>query len=274
MESTDEGAYKFDPEKPAVPRVYDYVAGGKDNYIADRKLGDEILRLTTYAWEIPGWNRRFIDEAIAYAARQGVRQFVDIGAGMPLPALNTHEVAYAYHKTARTVYVDTDRIALTHLRAMRRASPPETVVMDGDLKYPKHVMTSPDFTNCVDLSQPVAVVLGMILHFLPSPEAYDVVEYIKRGLAPGSYLIISHATHDGLDEDLVRRAQEIYEENLNPLTYRRIAEVTQFFEGWDVVEPGVVSVNDWRPDEKIESPTVIYGGVACKPQDAEPGKEA
>lgn len=269
MEDTDSGRFVFDPDIPVVPRVYDYVAGGKDNYTADRELGDKILGLASYAGKVPGWNRRFLDDAIRYAAQQGVTQFVDIGAGMPLPASNTHQVAFAYHKTARTVYVDRDRIAVTHLRAMRRVYPPETVVIEGDLKDPKHLMTSPDFNECIDLSQPVAVMLGMILHFLPDQQAYDVVEYIKRGVAPGSCLIISHATADGLPEDLIRQAKEIYEQ-LDPLIYRTNAEVTKFFDGWELAEPGVVSINDWRPDEKIESPTVIYGGVACKPQDTDP----
>lgn len=270
MKPYDDDTFEFNPGIPAVPRVIDYIAGRKDNYTADREIGDKILSLAPYAWKIPGWNRRFLDDAIGYAARQGVTQFVDIGAGMPLPALNTHEVAFAHHKTARTVYVDKDRVAVTHLCSMRRADPPQTVVMEADLKDPKHIMTSPDFNKCIDLSQPTAVVLGLILHFLPGQQAYDVTEYIKRGLAPGSYLIISHATADGLPEDLIQKAKEIYDE-LDPLTYRSRDEVASFFDGWELAEPGVTDINDWRPAEKTEEPTVIFGGVACKPHVARLG---
>jgi S-adenosyl methyltransferase len=253
----------FDPDKPTTARVYDYVTGGKNNFSADRAVADEILRIAPDAKEIAASNRRFINRALWHVAGQGIRQFADIGAGMPLPSSNTHQIALGNHSTARTVYVDCNSQVVNHLKGTLEMHP-QVAAMHGDLRNPRDIMTSSIFSHCIDLSQPVAVLLGAVLHFLPDPDALDVVEYIKRGLSKGSYLIVSHATADGTDQATAREVQDKYAQRLDPLTLRTHAEVTKFFDGWELEDPGVVKVNDWRPTEKAKLPANLYGGVAFK----------
>lgn len=268
MSAADEPRFKFDPSVPAVPRVYDYAMGGKDNYAADRAVAREIMDLAPGAEKIAGQNRDFIDRALRYVARQGIRQFLDIGAGMPLPApaLNTHETALVHHPEARTVYVDKDPLTVVHLRA-RLDTSPQVAAMDGDLKDPQGIMGSPVLTGCIDLSRPVAVILGAVLHFLTGPEAFEAAGYIGQALSPGSYLIVSHATADEADEKVTRQIRDKYAEKLDPIALRTRGEVMRFFEGWELSEPGVVSITEWRPAEKEKTPLALYAGVARKPPD-------
>jgi hypothetical protein len=263
MNDPDAVESTFDPTKPTTARVYDYAIGGKDHYAADRAVVDEIISIAPDAKNIAAWNRSFINRALWHVAKQGVRQFADIGAGMPLPSWNTHQIALGNHATARTVYVDSDSHVVTHLRGKLEMHP-RVAAMHGDLRNPRDIMTSSVFSHCIDPGQPVAVLLGAVLHFLPDPDAFDAVEYIKRSLAKGSYLIVSHATADGTEKTTAREIQDKYAQRLDPLTLRARANVTKFFDGWELEDPGVVNVNDWRPAEKADSPTILYGGVAFK----------
>lgn len=253
----------FDSGRPTTARVYNYAAGGKDNYAADRELASEIIGLAPGADQVAARNRAFIHRAVRYVADRGVCQFADIGAGMPLLGEGTHDIALEFHPSARCVYVDKDPHVYRHLVGQAEV-PPQVTAMRGDLADPGPVMASPLFTGCIDLARPVAVILGAVLHFLPGPAAYTAVEHVKDCLAPGSYLIISHATADAASEDVARAVQARYVERLDPLTFRTRAEVTRFFDGWDLVPPGVTGVSDWRAAGDTGALTALYGGVAVK----------
>jgi hypothetical protein len=266
--AADEPRFSHDPSVPALPRVYDYAMGGKDNYAADRAVAQEIMDLAPGAEKIARQNRDFIDRAIRYAAGQGIGQFLDIGAGMPLPPpfLNTHETADRHHPGTRTVYADKDPLVVVHQRAML-GEPPQVAAMDGDLKDPRAIMGSPVLTGCIDLSLPVAVILGAVLHFLPGPEAFDAVEVIREAVSPGSYLIVSHATADEADEKTAAAIRDKYAEKLDPITFRTRGEVMRFSEGWELAEPGVVGITEWRPGAEEKAPLALYALVARKPPD-------
>lgn len=253
----------FHPGRPTTARVYNYAAGGKDNYAADRELAGEITGLAPGVGQVAAQNRAFIRRAVAYAVGQGVCQFADIGAGIPLPGESTHDIALECHPSARCVYVDKDPHVFNHLVGQAEM-PPQVVALRGDLADPAPVMASPVLAGCIDLARPVAVILGAVLHFLPGPAAYAAVEHVKGCLAPGSYLVISHATADATSEGVARAVQARYAERLDPLTFRTRAEVTRFFDGWDLVPPGVAGINDWRNDGEAGAPTALYGGVAFK----------
>lgn len=186
MNDPDAADSVFNPAIPTTARVYDYATGGKDHYPADRAVANEVMSIAPGAEKIAAWNRDFINRALWHVAGQGIRQFADIGAGMPLSSSNTHQIALGNHATARTVYVDRDPHVINHLRGQLEMHP-QVIAMHGDLRNPRDIMTGSVFTHCINLSQPVAVLLGAVLHFLPDPDAFDVAEYIKRSLCKGSY---------------------------------------------------------------------------------------
>jgi hypothetical protein len=174
MSGPDEPESEFDASRPATARVYDYGLGGKDNYAADRAVAEEILALWPGANDIATLNRAFIRRALRHVARNGVRQVIDIGAGIPVAeGGNTHQIMLAAHENARVVYVDRDSHVMTHLRGNQEIAPAVLAVW-GDLQKPRDIMAHPRLAGCIDLTTPVAVLLGAVLHFLPDPEAFDV----------------------------------------------------------------------------------------------------
>jgi hypothetical protein len=253
----------FDPSKPTAARVYDYGLGGKDNYAADRSVAQAIMKMSPHASKVAAWNRGFINRALASAAESGIGQFIDIGAGIPPLNGNTHQVARKTRPGARVAYTDIDAHVLTHLRTWEEY--PEITVSRGDLREPQNIMTGPRFESCIDLSRPAGAILGAVAHFLPDPDAFDSVEYIKRRLAPGSFLILSHATADGSEAATAQAVRDQYAARLEPIYLRPLAEISRFFDGWELAPPGIVSVTEWRPAEKIDVPVIIYGGMAIKP---------
>jgi hypothetical protein len=265
------------PKKPTTARVYNAGSGGKDNYEADRKVADRILGMSPDAGKIAGSNRAFIKRALRRAAQKGIRQVVDIGAGIPLTAGDTtHRILMAAHDTGhglsfaqpdiRVAYVDKDPSVVTFIRGSQEVEP-HVIAIYGDLARPHEMLDHPRLARGIDFTEPVAMVMAAVLHLIPSPTAFDAVEYVKQGLAPGSWLIISHATGDGTDPATAQQIQQTYTDaGLDPLTLRTRSEVSQFFTGWNLMEPGVVHVNEWWTDEKkTDAPAVLYGGVAVKP---------
>lgn len=264
---TDEAAAlnATDPSQPNTARAYDYALGGKDNYTSDRGVADGIIRMSPDAARAAKDNRAFLSRAVKYVADKGVSQFIDIGAGFPLPGLNTHDWALEANRGARVAYVDINPAVVGHLQA-KAVFVPQIVAIQGDLSEPRAIMTNPVLTRCVDLEQPVAVVLGAVLHFVPTPLALAVVGYIGRGLAPGSFLVISHATVDGSNPEHARRVRDRYAADMgSPLELRNQAEIAEFFEGFEMAQPGVVNVTEWRNPEDDKSQLILYGGVARKP---------
>ncbi|WP_175440302.1 SAM-dependent methyltransferase [Micromonospora nigra] len=254
-------------------RRYNYWLGGKDNFQADRDSGDAMAEafptIRTAALE----NRRFLQRAVRYLAREaGIRQFLDIGTGIPT-ADNTHEVAQRIAPESRVVYVDNDPIVLAHARALLTSSPQgATAYIDADLREPEKILTHPELLRTIDLSRPVALMLVAILHFLPDdddPKA--LLTRLVDALPPGSYLAASHATHDYLPPHIAEQAKAAAKGG-GPhglVNLRSLAEFTAYFEGLEVVEPGITSVAEWHADDAPQPrPSVaevsMYGAVACK----------
>ena len=248
-------------------RVYDYWLGGKDNFTADREAGDRVLAATPGLRERVRANRAFLVRAVRYlAAEAGVRQFLDIGTGIP-SVNNTHEVAQQTAPDSRIVYVDNDPIVLTHARALLAGGPMGSIqYIDGDVRDVASITRAAART--LDSTQPTALLLLGILHLIQDAEGpYEIVARLMDALPSGSYLAISHPAsdiHPGQAE-----AQRRYNERVStPQTLRTRAEVSRFFEGLDLVPPGLVYVHTWRPGpDDIVPPDGVsaYGGVARKP---------
>jgi hypothetical protein len=248
-------------------RVYDYWLGGKDNFTADREAGDRVLAATPGLRERVRANRAFLVRAVRYlAAEAGIRQFLDIGTGIP-SANNTHEVAQQAAPDSRIVYVDNDPIVLTHARALLAGGPMGSIqYIDGDVRDVASITRAAART--LDFTQPTVLMLLGILHLIQDAEGpHEIVARLMDALPSGSYLAISHPAsdiHPGQAE-----AQRRYNERVStPQTLRTRAEVSRFFECLDLVPPGLVYVHTWRPGpDDIVPPDGVsaYGGVARKP---------
>ncbi|MEV4826553.1 SAM-dependent methyltransferase [Micromonospora sp. NPDC049274] len=255
-------------------RRYNYWLGGKDNFQADRESGDAIAAsfptIRTAALE----NRRFLRRAVGFLAREtGIRQFLDIGTGIPT-ADNTHEVAQGVAPESRVVYVDNDPIVLAHARALLSSTPEGvTAYIDADLRDPERILRHPELRRTIDLSQPVGLMLVAVLHFVPDDDdPYALVRRLLDALPAGSYLAASHATHEYLPPAIAEEARAAARGG-GPhglINLRTRAEFTRFFSGLDVVEPGITSVAEWRAESEPQPrPSVVevsmYGGVARLP---------
>jgi SAM-dependent methyltransferase len=253
-------------------RVYDYLLGGNDHFEVDREAavhataafggGIDTARFIVRA------NRDFLGRAVRYLAIEaGMRQFLDIGTGIP-NADNVHAVAQKAAPTSRIVYVDYDPIVLAHAHALLESTPEgATAYIHGDLRQPEPILEGAAAT--LDFSQPVAVVLIGVLHFLRDrDDPHGIVARIVDALAPGSYLAIGHLASDINPEEMSALAERYDESVDEAMVVRSHAEVSRFFEGMELVHPGVVPLDQWRPDEPTASTGFVlpaYGAVARKP---------
>ncbi|HEX3955246.1 MAG TPA: SAM-dependent methyltransferase [Trebonia sp.] len=244
----------FDTTVANQARIYDYLLGGKDNYAADRAAVDAVLKVAPILGFSAKANRAFLGRVVGYlAAEAGIRQFLDIGTGIPT-AGNTHQVAQAIAPESRVVYVDYDPVVLAHARALLTShGSGATQYIDADLRHTETILDRA--AGLLDFSQPVAVTLLMILHVIPdSDDPYGIVAKVMDALPSGSYLAVSHLGAELLDleakegfEDIVdRMAQQQY-------IGRNRKQMARFFEGMDLLEPGLVRVEEWRPDAGAEA---------------------
>jgi S-adenosyl methyltransferase len=248
-------------------RVCDFWLGGKDNFAADRKAGE--AGITAFPGAVPSAraNREFLARTVGYLTeRAGVRQFLDIGPGLP-SADSTHEIAQAIAPDCRVVYVDNDPVVLLHTQARLTGSASgATGYVDADLRDPEGLLRA--VGALLDLSEPVAVLLFGILHFIADDEGpYLIVDALMDAMPPGSYLAVSHFAKDLYPEQMARFAR-VLDENLSVGTVLRYrAEVSRFFRRLDLVEPGVVQVPDWHPRSEVEADATaaVWGGVGRKP---------
>jgi trans-aconitate methyltransferase len=249
-------------------RVYDYWLGGKDNFAADREAAERVLAVTPGLRYRVRANRAFLARVVRYLATDaGIRQFLDIGTGIP-SANNTHEVAQAAAPDSRVVYVDNDPIVLTHAKALL-ASGPEGVTqyVDGDIRKPGPILR--EAARTLDFTRPTALMLLGVLHLVQdSEDPGRLVAELMDALPSGSFLAVSHPASD-IHVAAQAEAQKRYNERVStPQTMRTRAEVTRFFDGLDLVPPGVVYVHEWRPDPGDVPPAdgvSAHGGVARKP---------
>ena len=255
-------------------RMYDYYLGGKDHYAADREAAEKVLAVLPEGRAMALANRAFLGRAVRFlAAEAGIRQFLDIGTGIPGPG-STGETAHAVAPDARIVYVDNDPIVLTHSRALLAGGRPGlTTVVQADLRAPAEILDHPEVRAVLDFDQPVAVLLVAVLHFIkPAEDPAGIVELIKQRLAPGSYLALSHGTGD-FDPDRSEAAIRGYDSATAPFVLRDHKEIAGFFDGLDLVEPGVVQLPWWRPDGEVpeDSDRIwLYAGVGRKSEGPAP----
>ncbi|GIJ47568.1 hypothetical protein Val02_44540 [Virgisporangium aliadipatigenens] len=266
MTTSDGSRYsEIDITVPHPARRYNYWLGGKDNFKADRDSGDAIAAvfpgIRTAAME----NRRYLRRVVDHLARAGIRQFLDIGTGIPGP-YNTHEVAQAVDPAARVVYVDNDPLVVVHARALLTGTKEgATGYLEADLRDPRSILNAPELTSVLDLDQPVALLLIAVLHFVgDGDDPYGVVETLRDRLAPGSYLALSHSTWDVMPPEAVERLRPLAAAGPVPFVPRTRAEVARFVDGMTLVEPGITLVHHWHADEEgpPEAEVATYGVVA------------
>ena len=260
------GVSRLDTGTAHIARVYDYWLGGKDNFAADRVAGEEALEAFPGLISSVRANRAFLARVVRYLAMErGIRQFLDIGTGIPASS-NTHEVAQSVVPEARVVYVDNDPMVLAHARALLSSSEQgATDYLDADLRDTGKILEAARRT--LDFSQPVAVMLIAVLHLIgDADDPAAIVTQLVEAVPAGSTLAISHVPNDmhmGAMSDMSDRLNRLLSQ---PSTYRSQAQVTGFFAGLELVEPGVVPIQRWRPDTEEEAAAVaaMWGGVAVK----------
>lgn len=261
----------FDTTTAHPARRYNYWLGGKDNFAADRASGDAIQEIFPPIVTAARANRRFLGRAVHYlAADAGIRQFLDIGTGLP-SADNTHEVAQRHDPTARVVYVDNDPLVLVHARALLRGRPEgRTAYIQGDLADPGSILRHDALNATLDLSKPVGLMLVAVLHFLADDDlAREAVQTLLGTLAPGSCLVLSHATADLMPPKTADQLKHSSVPGAADFTGRTHAQVSDFFAGLDLIPPGVQVVSKWRPEQGVALPpdheVSVWGGVGRKP---------
>ncbi|MGP3952919.1 SAM-dependent methyltransferase [Streptomyces sp. 7N604] len=247
-------------DKPHSARMYDFYLGGKDNYPADREAAAKVVTAFPGIKVCARANRAFMHRATRLLARRGIHQWLDIGTGIPTSP-NLHEVAQAVAPDARVVYVDNDPIVLAHANALLISSDEgRTAYIEADVLDPESILTAPQLTGTLDLTQPVALSLNALMHFVPDEQApYGIVDRLMSALPSGSALALSHCTQD-FDPDTWQRVVDIYISSGTPAQLRGKTEVEGFFKGLDMVGPGVEVAHRWYPDEGTDA-TVATGGV-------------
>jgi hypothetical protein len=269
----DDWTTRINTGVPNPARIYDYFLGGKDNFPADREVAEQVVAIAPVARDIVEDNRAFLRRAVRLLAGEaGIRQFIDLGSGLPTQG-NVHEIAQAVAPDARVVYVDNDAMVVTHSRALLAGD--NTAAIEADLRDPDSVMRHPEVRELIDFDQPIALLLMAILHFVPDDEdPYGIVARFRDALPAGSYLALSHGTRDiparpdmspEVMAEMGAKVERLYQLTTASLVTRTHAQVERFFDGFDLLDPGLVEIQLWRPDEADALlPGGFYGGVGRK----------
>ncbi|MYS85602.1 SAM-dependent methyltransferase [Embleya scabrispora] len=256
----------IDISTPSIARVYDAVLGGKDNYPVDRAIAEASLAIVPEIGDVGRYNRAILGRGVRYMAEQGIRQFLDLGSGLPT-VQNTHQVAQEHSPEARVVYVDKDPIVLAHGRALL-AENDRTTVVTADLREPAEILNHPDVRALIDFDQPVGLMLVGVVHHLNDDEGPEqIVEAYKKALPPGSFLFLTHFCASSPDAVALEKALLT---DLGSGRFRTIEEISAYFDGLELVAPGVVFLPQWQPEEPVEEPLTVgqklmAGGIAKKP---------
>jgi SAM-dependent methyltransferase len=258
----------IDARTPNVARIYDYLLGGKDNFAADREAARRLIEAIPDVAEIARDNRSFLGRVVRYLATEGgIRQFLDLGSGLPTQA-NVHELAQGVAPQARVVYVDNDPVVASHGRALL-ASGDQVGMALGDLRDPAGLLRHPDVLGLLDLARPAAVLCTSTLHFVADEaEPHKIIAEYRDHLAPGSYLAISHGTREEDPAGEVGQAEGVYRLASAQLHVRPLPGVLRFFDGFELVEPGLTWIADWRPEPgtaPVGRRHSLRGGVGRKP---------
>jgi hypothetical protein len=245
---------------PNVARIYDFMLGGKDNFAADRDAAERVMREIPYSALACRQNRDFLGRAVRVLGERGIRQFLDIGSGLPTRD-NVHQIVQRAAPDTRVAYADYDHVVVTHARALLEKGSTGVLAVEGDVRDPGKIIS--DAKGLIDFSEPVGVLLFAVLHFLTDAEnPHAVVASLAGHLAPGSAVAISHLTSEGTEPTKGLAAQQVYEGASAPAVPRTRQDITRFFDGLCLMEPGVTDVNLW-PAASLEptAPLTFYGGV-------------
>jgi O-methyltransferase involved in polyketide biosynthesis len=259
---------ELDVTTPNVARIYDFLLGGKDHYHADRVAAAQLACALPHCPEAARENRAFLGRVVRHLAGNGIRQFLDIGSGLPTAA-NTHQAAQQVSHAARVVYVDYDLTVCAHARALLQDGPAAEVgvdVVQADVRDLDEVIAGA--SALLDFTEPVAVLLLAVLHFLPgSDDPHAIVRDLTGNLAPGSAVAISHITGDETAPDASLAAQQVYQGASAPAVPRGLGDVERFFTGLSLIPPGVVDIRAWhRRNPDLTAPLAFYGGVGLVPR--------
>ncbi|NGO48061.1 SAM-dependent methyltransferase [Streptomyces ureilyticus] len=254
----------IDISVPSVSRIYDYYLGGSHNFDVDRQAARKAMEFMPGLPKIMQANRAFLRRAVRFAVDEGITQFLDIGSGIPTYG-NVHEVAQSASPGARVLYVDNDPVAVAHSEAVLAGNEDADVVA-ADLRKPQEILASSQFERLIDQNRPVALLLVAILHFVEDEDdPYEAVAQLRDALAPGSLLVVTHASFEGipLPPERAEGTVDVYKNIRNPLIMRSRDNIARFFEGYDMVEPGLVPMPEWRPDTALEDEDPYsYSGFA------------
>ncbi|WP_170232053.1 SAM-dependent methyltransferase [Saccharothrix saharensis] len=252
----------IDLTRPSAARVYDYYLGGAHNFAVDREMAEQAITMWPELPLIMQANRAFLRRAVQFCVSRGVTQFLDLGSGIPTVG-NVHEVAREAGPASRVAYVDNDPIAVTYSRTILGDDPRTTVVQE-DLRHPDAVLAAPEVAALLDFDRPVAVMMVAVLHFVPD-EPVKIIAAYRDAVPPGSYLVISHATHDGQDAQADEHTDLYRRRTATPMTMRSKSEVEALYEGYELVEPGVVHLPLWRPasPEDVDEHPERFAGLAA-----------
>lgn len=261
----------IDPNVPSMARTYDYLLGGAHNFAVDRQLAEAAERIMPRSREIARLNRAFLRRAVLFLVESGIRQFLDIGSGVPTVG-NVHEIAQHAAPDARIVYVDKDPVAVAHSELLLDGNKNATVIQ-ADLREPERILTHPETNRLINFDEPLGLLMVMMLHFVPDADSPgQVIAEYRDAIVPGSFLALSHVTADQRSDQISEVAEEIsHARSSDQLNYRSHAEIVRFFDGFELVEPGVVGCGLWRPDgpggisNDPESNAHVYAGIGRKP---------
>jgi len=260
-----------DASAPNAARVYDFFLGGKENNAADRELARKILAILPDTADVCRDNRAFLQRAVRFLAGQaGLRQFLDIGAGLPTMG-NVHEIARETAPGARVAYVDYDPAVLAQARTLL-AGGGDVIAVRGDLRSPEAILADAGVRELIDFSRPVAVLLVAVLHFVPDAgRPHEAVRAIMDALPSGSFLVLTHSTPDEVPDDVTDAMKAVYSGSSAQVAPRSSEDIARFFDGLELIDPGLVNVTLWRPDlpprrtSAAPRRSLIYGGVGLKP---------
>lgn len=257
----------IDLDRPNAARVYDYLLGGAANFEQDRVFAEKVIAAMPHARTAARLNRAFLHRAVRFCVDAGIRQFIDVGSGIPT-AGNVHEIAQSIAPECRVLYVDNEPVAVTHSELLLRGNDNADAIR-ADLADPEAVLQSEAAARLIDFDQPMAVLMVSVLHFVAEdPDPHAAVRRYVDVMAPGSYLVLSHAANLTTDGSI--KTEKLYRQSNNPGVARSNGEILAFFDGTEIVEPGLVWTPEWRPEspgDVGENPemSLVYAGVGRKP---------
>ncbi len=269
MDTTTWAPDEIPLDRPNAARIYDYLLGGYHNFQVDRLAADRLAE-TNPDIRMSAWvNRAFLRRCVQFLVEQGIDQFLDIGSGMPTVG-NVHEIAQAAAPSAHVVYVDIDPVAVAHSQVILRGNP-SAVAIRADARQPDQILDHAEVRRLLDWGRPVAVLFVLVLHLLPDDDqAYHTVVTLRDVLTAGSYLAVSHPSYEDAPSALLQQVNKLTETAASRYQYRTLAKIRRFFDGLDLVEPGLVYTPLWRPESPqdllVDEPqrSLCFAGVGLK----------